>query len=115
MTLVKRLAELEKQRSDLMSEIAAEFDADARSRILNEAERIRRSIIEVLKNEKSTADELRDALSLFIHSVVIYPDNKVLIRHTLPGMVAGDSRGDVSAPLREAAGYLQLLESLYIL
>lgn len=116
-TLVKRLAELENQRADLMSEITSEDDADARGRILDEAERLRRSIIDVLKSEKSTTDDLRNALSLFVHSVVIYPDNKVLIRHTIPGLarVAGDSRGDVSAPLSAVVANLQLLESWYYL
>lgn len=117
MTLVKRLSELEKQRAEYAQSLQATEDPEAHEKILAEANRIRRSIIEVLKNEKSTTDELRNALSLFIHSVVIYPDNKVLIRHTLPGMaeVAGTTSGDVSAPLSAEFFNSQLLESLYIL
>lgn len=65
-----------------------------------ESDRLRLSIIEVLQNEKSTTDELRDALSLFIHSVVIYPESRVLICHTLPGFakVASTTSGEVTAP-----------------
>lgn len=99
-TLVKRLSELEKQRAEYAQSLQSIDDPDAHEKILAEANRIRLAIIEILRNEKSTTDELRNALSLFIHSVVIYPDNKVLIRHTLPGMaeVAGNMSGDVSAP-----------------
>lgn len=111
-TLVKRLAELEKQRSDLISQTAQD-DPGTEARILSESNRMRLHILNVLKNEKSTTDDRRNALSLFIHSIVLYREGKVLIRHTLPGMVAGDSRGDVSAPLRGKVGNLQLLESVY--
>ena len=100
-TLVKRLSELEKARADLAASVQPSTDFDAYACLLEEADRLRLSVVEVLKNEKSTTDDLRNALSLFIHSVVIYPDSRILIRHTLPGMagVAGNSRHDVSAPL----------------
>ena len=113
-TLVKRLAELEKERADLMSQIATpEDDAEVRVRIIEEIDLLRQSIIAVLQNEKSTTEELRNALSLFINSVVIYPENRVLIRHTLPGMakVASSSRGTVSAPPEGVARYSQLIET----
>lgn len=114
-TLVKRLAELEKERSLLMSQAGTESDSDADSRILAEADRLRHHILDVLKNEKSSTDDLRNALSLFIHSVVIYRDRKVIIRHAIPGMVAGSMSGPVSAPLRAFADYSQLLEAVYVL
>ena len=116
-TLVKRLSELEKQRAEYAQSLQPSDDIDTRDKILEECDRIRHSILEVLKNEKSTTEELRNALSLFIHSVVIYPDNKVLIRHTLPGFgkVAGTNSGDVTAPLRAVSRYSQLFETLYIL
>ena len=114
-TLVKRLSELEKQRAELSSQLASKFDSDSREKILAEFDRLRKAIVEVLKNEKSTTDELRNALSLFIHSVVIYPDRQVLIRHTLPGMVASTTSGDVSAPPRAVSVYSQLIESLFTL
>lgn len=116
-TLVKRLSELEKQRAELAQSLQSDDDPDAQNKILEECDRIRKSIIEVLKNEKSTTEELRNALSLFIHSIVIYPDSKVLIRHTLPGFgkVASTTSGKVTAPPREVFGYSHLLESLYIL
>ena len=109
-TLVRRLAELEKERAELAQSLQTAEASDDRGRILEEAGRLRLSIVSVLKNEKSTTDELRDALSLFIHSVVIYPENKVLLRYTLPGMVAGTPSGEVSAPLGAGGRYLQLLE-----
>ena len=113
-TLVKRLSELEKQRAELSQSLSA-ADPNVRDNILEESNRLRLSILSVLQNKKSTTDQLRDALSLFIHSVVIYPDKRVLIRHTLPGFakVAGDSRQDVKAPLVENLLYSQLFENWY--
>lgn len=109
-TLVKRLSELEKQRAEIMSMMDPAGDSDAFEKLLELADRLRVSIVGVLLNEKSTTDELRDALSLFIHSIVIYPDNKVLIRYALPGMVASESRQNVSAPLGGHINASQLLE-----
>jgi len=112
-TLVKRLSELEKQRAEYAQSLQSADDPEARNKILEECDRVRHSILEVLKNEKSSTDELRSALSLFIHSIVIYPDSKVLIRHTLPGFgkVASTTSGEVTAPLRAVFGNLQLFES----
>ena len=111
-TLVKRLSELEKQRAELVTECNQLDDTNSRDRILEEADRLRLLIIETLQNEKSTTDELRDALSLFIHSVVIYPENRVLIRHTLPGIVpvASNTSGEVTAPPLGVSIYSQLFE-----
>lgn len=111
-TLVKRLSELEKMRSELVSQVEATVSPDATEAVLAECERLRRSLLQVLQNEKSTAEQLRNALSLFIQSVVIYPDRKVLIRHTLPGMVsvASTPSGLVTAPPRAVLAYSQLLE-----
>ena len=113
-TLVKRLAELEKKRSELAFHLKAE-DGTEKDSVLAECDRLRHFILNILKYEKSTTDNLRDALSLFIHSVVIYPDNKVLIRHTLPGFsnVAGNSRHDVCALLSANVSYSQLFENWY--
>ena len=112
-TLVKRLSELEKERSELSSQLSSFDDSEFRIRILDECDRLRKSLIDVLKCEKSTTEELRNALSLFVHSVVIFPDDKILIRHTLPGFakVASTTGGEVSAPPREVSAYSQLLES----
>jgi len=110
-TLVKRLSELEKERAELSSQLAAE-NPDIQNNVLEECDRIRHYIIEVLKNEKSTTDDLRNALSMFVHSVVIYPDSKVLIRYTLPGFaeVASTSSRKVTAPPSAESAYSQLLE-----
>ena len=116
-TLVKRLSELEKQRAEYAQSLQSVDDPEARNKILDECDRIRLSILEVLKNEKSSIDELRSALSLFIHSIVIYPDSKVLIRHTLPGFgkVASTTSGEVTAPPVAVSRYSQLFETLCIL
>ena len=101
-TLVKRLSELEKERAELEKSVrSSSYDPSSADRILDECDRLRLSILEVLNNEKSTMDALRNALSLFIHSVVIYPDKRVLLRYTLPGFakVAGTTSGLVRAPL----------------
>ena len=114
-TLVKRLSELEKERAELTTQLNSADDSDARNTILEEADRLRLLIIETLKNEKSTTDMLRNALSLFVHSIVIYPQGRVLIRHTLPmfGKVASATSGEVTAPPRTVSAYSQLLETLY--
>ena len=117
-TLVKRLSELEKERTELTSLLAEPSEnEESHKKILEEADRLRLSIIGILQNEKSTTDEIRNALSLFIHSVVIYPDNKVLIRHTLPGFatVASTTSRGVTAPPRAVSAYSQLFETLCIL
>lgn len=116
-TLVKRLSELEKQRAEYAQSLQSADDPEARNKILDECDRVRHSILEVLKNEKSSTDELRSALSLFIHSIVIYPESKVLIRHTLPGFgkVASTTSGDVTAPPVVVSRYSQLFETLCIL
>ena len=116
-TLVKRLSELEKQRAEYAQSLQSADDPEARNKILDECDRVRHSILEILKNEKSSTDELRSALSLFIHSIVIYPESKVLIRHTLPGFgkVASTTSGAVTAPPRAVSRYSQLFETLCIL
>ena len=118
-TLVKRLAELEKERAGLISQLPsspAEM-AEFRDRILAEADHIRLSIISILKSEKSSTDALRNALSLFIHSVVVYPDHGVMIRHTLPGLAQSCDllTPNVGAPLVGKAIYSQLIETYYVL
>ena len=118
-TLVKRLSELEKQRAEFAQSLEASesfVDESVTEKILDEINRIRMNILEVLRNEKSTTDQLRNALSLFIHSIVIYPESRVLIRHTLPGMasVASTMSGFVSAPPVAVSKYSQLFESLFI-
>jgi len=84
-SLVKRLSELEHQRAELTASVPADTDG-SRDRILAEADRLRRTILDVLTNKKSTTDSLRDALSLFVQSVTIYHDNRVRITYTLPGL-----------------------------
>lgn len=114
-TLIKRLAELEKERANYAQSINADDAADP-DLILEECDCLRKYIVGILKNGKSTTDELRNALSFFIHSVVIYPESRVLIRHTLPGFaeVASISRGEVTAPPEAVSGYSQLLGSWFI-
>ena len=117
-TLVKRLAELEKERAGLVSQMPSPEDMAAfRDRILAEADHLRLSIISILKSEKSSTDALRDALSLFIHSVVVYPDHGVMIRHTLPGLAQSCDllTPNVGAPLVGKAIYSQLIETYYVL
>jgi len=99
-TLVKRLSDLEARRASLVRMLTPVDEKTARDNLLSEMDQIRQSIIGVLKNEKSTADDLRNALSLFVDSVVIYPESRVMIRHTLPGMtkVASKVPRLVSAP-----------------
>lgn len=83
-SLVKRLSELERQRAELTAVIPTDADG-GRAAILAESDRLRQSILSVLSDKKSTTDELRDALSLFIQAVTIYHDNRVRITYTLPG------------------------------
>ena len=114
-TLVKRLSELEKQRADLARTATTSADPEPQNKVLEECERIRQHILNVLKSEKSSTDDLRTALSLFIHSVVIYPNSKVMIRYTLPGFanVASNTSDKVTAPPEAGAAYSQLFEKCY--
>ena len=113
-TLIKRLAELEKERAKF-TQITTLDSGTEEDKILAEANRLRLYILDVLKNKESSTDEIRTALSFFIHSVVIFPDKRVLIRHTLPAMakVANDFRGEVGAPLPALTQYAQLFEKWY--
>lgn len=114
-TLVKRLSDLEKERAELTLELNSALDIDAVSAILAEADRLRKHIISILKSEKSTTEDLRNALSLFIDSVVICRNGMVTIRHTIPGMVASTPSQAVSAPPPGVTSNPQLLVSIYII
>ena len=108
---IMQLTEIEQQMADLI-QTASDKNHDSCAALVADAERYRDAILTVLKNEKSTTDELRDALSLFIDSIVIYPDSRVLIRYTLPGLtkVVSKTRVSVSAPPEGVCGYSQLFE-----
>lgn len=111
-SLVKRLSDLEKRRTQLTKWITPVDEKTAKRNLIDEMDEIRLNIIGVLQSEKSTADDLRNALSLFVDSVVIYPEGRVLIRHTLPGMtkVASKVSRLVTAPPAETWLYSQLFE-----
>ena len=84
--LLLKIADLEAQREDLSRRLASAQTVTPIDMMEKTAESLRDSILEVLNNEKSSTDDLRTALSLFISAVILYPDGKILIHHTLPGL-----------------------------
>jgi hypothetical protein len=52
---------------------------------------LRDNTLSVLKDEKSSTDDLRTALSLFVSAVILYPNGEVVITHTLPGLAKVES------------------------
>ena len=84
--LLLKIADLEAQREDLNRRLASAQNVTPIDMMEKTAESLRDSILEVLNNEKSSTDDLRTALSLFISAVILYPDGKILIHHTLPGL-----------------------------
>lgn len=106
--LLLKLTALEAQREDLISRLEPE-DPDKFIILPENIDRLRDLIISVLKNEKSTADEIRNALSLFISAIIIYPEGRIAIRHTLPGFspVESEFGGVPSAPPEGSALHSQ--------
>ena len=80
-------------------------DEPKKTDLSDQMDKIRDSVLAVLKDEKSSTDELRSALSLFITAVITYPDGAVSIRHTLPGLAifGGEMSGVPTAPPEDVA------------
>ena len=96
--LLLKLKSLEAQRDDLESRLKP--DEPKKSDLSEKMDELRDSVLSVLKDEKSSTDDLRSALSLFISAVITYPDGAVCIRHTLPGIpiFGGEMSGATTAP-----------------
>lgn len=106
--LIMKLKALEAQREDLSSRLLPEVHTDEKS-LSEKIDDLRDSVIAVLKDEKSSTDEKRSALSLFVHSVTTFPDGHILIRHTLP-IFGGEMSGDPTAPPEGVMIHPQFLE-----
>ena len=91
--LLLKLKALESQREAVT---APKTVPDLRAREAS-LDRVVNAIREVLLNEKSDTETIRVALSLFIRSIVLMPDNKIVIKYTLP-LVESESSGECSAP-----------------
>ena len=128
-TMLKKMKELEKRRDSLLKQIEDINNEDPTKKIAETAGMLRKSILSVLKNEKSSTDDIRAALSLFIIAVVTYPEKNISIYYTLPGLsnvggikdqppqpfnknllvVVGEPRVNFSAPPEGTPLYTQLL------
>lgn len=86
-SLLLKLAELEARRDNLTAKLQkpAEARYDALDGVL---EALREQTLAVLQNEKSSVDDLRTALSIFVSAIYLYPDGEVVIQHFLPGFAA---------------------------
>ena len=84
--LLLKIADLEAQRQDLQQRLKSAGKKTSIQDLEKTAESLRESILNILDNEKSSTNELRTALSLFISAVILYPDGKVIVHHTLPGL-----------------------------
>lgn len=109
-TLILKLKDLETQRDSLEARLLP-FAADSLDYILKGIDNLRDSILAVIQDEKSTTDELRDALSLFVSAVITYPEGTVIIRHMLPG-VGGELSGTFQAPPEAQGVYPQQWERI---
>ena len=85
--LLLKLAELEARRDNLSARLQkpAEARFDAFCDVLDD---LRDHTLAVLKDEKSSVDDLRTALSLFVSAIYLYPNGEVVIQHFLPGFAA---------------------------
>jgi hypothetical protein len=106
--LALKLAELEAKRDNLSSsmESPAKRPYEGLERVLDD---LRDNTLSVLKDEKSSTDDLRTALSLFISAITLYPNGEVVITHTLPGLAKVESElsGLPTAPPEDDALYSQ--------
>ena len=101
-SLLLKLAELEARRDNLTAKLQkpAETRYDALDGVLDD---LRDQTLAVLTNEKSSVDDLRTALSMFVSGIRLYPDGAVELSHTIPGFaeVGSELGGLPTAPQRE--------------
>lgn len=97
--LALKLADLEAKRENLSAsmESPAKRPYEGLERVLDD---LRDNTLSVLKDEKSSTDDLRTALSLFVSAITLYPNGEVVITHTLPGLAKVESElsGTPTAP-----------------
>lgn len=106
--LALKLADLEAKRENLSAGMKSPAEAQfgAFGDVLDS---LRDNTLSVLKDEKSGADDLRTALSLFVSAITLYPNGEVVIRHTVPGLAGVESElsGTPTAPPEGDAIYSQ--------
>ena len=106
--LLLKLADLEAKRDNLTAKLTkpAETRYDALESVLEE---LRDHTLSVLKDEKSSTENLRTALSLFISAIDLYPNGEVVLHHTIPGLAEFGSEfgGLPTAPPEESVIYSQ--------
>ena len=98
-SLLLKLADLEAKRDNLTAKLTKPTEAryEALDGVLDD---LRNNTLAVLQNEKSSVDDLRTALSLFISAVYLYPNGDVEISHSIPGLsqVESELSGLPTAP-----------------
>ena len=107
-SLLLKLAELEARRDNLTAKLTkpAETRYDALDGVLDD---LRDNTLAVLKNEKSSIEDLRTALSLFVSAIYLFPNGEVVIHHAVPGLSYFESElsGLPTAPPEEDAIFSQ--------
>ena len=101
--LILKLKDLEAEKREKqrqLSEQEKDIDLD---KIRNTSDRIRDSILSVLKNENSIAESIRDAVSTFVTEIIVSKVAGITIRHGIPGYtvpseVATDPRQKFQRP-----------------
>lgn len=106
--LILKLQALEMQRDEHLSHLKPETPKNALL-VSSTMDSLRDSVIALLKDEKSSTDDKRSALSLFIRSVITFPDGHIIIRHSLP-IFGGDLSGASTAPPEEEAILPQFID-----
>ena len=111
--LILKLQALEMQREGYLSTLAPEAPKNALS-VAYTVSQLRDSVVAVLKDEKSSADDKRSALSLFIRSVTIYGAGRIVIRHGLPLAVESEMSGAPTAPPEDTSTHSQLIAEFWL-
>ena len=107
--LLLKLADLEAKRDNLTAIL--QKPVEARFEGLDDVQdNLRDSTLSVLKSEKSSTEDLRTALSLFISAVTLYPNGEVSILYSIPGFAnfGGKFGGNPTAPPEGQAIFSQI-------
>lgn len=119
-TLVNKMNILEARKKELIAELNAS-DNDGINKIREIAEKSHSRILSVLQSQWSTTDEKREALSLFIPEIIIFPHTdkklRVIVKHGLPNFsaVASDFGSNILRPSSVIPYTRNFLTEIYLI
>ena len=119
-TLVNKMNILEARKKELLAELNAS-EGEGINKIREMADKSHSRILSVLQSPWSTTDEKREALSLFIPEIVIFPETnkklRVIVKHGIPSFleVASDFGSKLLRPSSEVSYTRNLLTDTFII